>query len=171
MNKLVLGLAMAASIGAQATTQVSSSYTDINFSFDEYVSIDIPEKVVYMTLEEGMSDKIIRQSINVPVYLDWMTNNGVKFSATCTSPAGKPNLCKDHGLVEFPLLGVDHMYTDIYVKGSTKEYHIYSDTYRVHRGEHHIKVGVDAIPNFIKDYGKKYKENTFLYTITIEARV
>lgn len=169
MKKIVGACLLIASGSALAVSQTTSTFTNINFNLDNYVSIDIPQTRVYMMLDRGMSDKIIRRSIEVPIYLDWTTDKGVKISASC-SASGKPNLCKDHGLVEFPLMGMNYMYTDIYVKGSTKEYYVNGDKFRIYKGQHHIKVGVDAIPNFIKDYGS-FKENTFLYKITVEARI
>lgn len=106
--------------------------------------------------------------LEVPIKLDWVTQKGVSFTASCTSPTNS-DLCKDNGLVKFPFIDMTGFKEDIYREGKQQTYLVTGAKNR-YKGDHFIEIGVSDVSEFIDDYGKN-KESIFLYKIHIEARI
>ncbi|KMV29232.1 hypothetical protein AB733_19210 [Photobacterium swingsii] len=165
MKKIISGCLLSMSFGSMATIQTTSTYTNINFYPESYVSVDIKSSREYMTVEDN--DKKVQQWVSVPMSLDWQTTNGVRIVGSCSSnPIG---LCKDHGYMVFPALTSMQKDMPLYLKNSEKELILDDPRLRNLDVSHTLHIGVDDSVNFLKNYGHR-DESVFLYKITIEAR-
>lgn len=169
MKNLIAACLLSVSCSAVAVTQITSTYTDINFNVDDYVNIEILNKRVYMTVDPNKKYDFNEHVIEVPIKLEWATQRGVNFTASCTSPTSS-ELCADNGLVKFPLIGMPFMDADIYREGKTKTYGVDGTQWRIYKGDHKIRIGISDISEFIDDY-QKVKESIFIYKIFIEANI
>ncbi|MEZ8741579.1 hypothetical protein AB6E21_16225 [Photobacterium swingsii] len=169
MKNIIGACLLMVSGGALAVTQTTSAFSNINFNLDSYVNIEILQKRVYMMLERQKKYDFNEHFIEVPITLEWSTEKGVSFTATCTSRTSS-DLCKEHGLVKFPAVGMTAFDTVLYREGKTKTYLLDGEKYRTYKGQHRIRIGVSDVSDFIEDFGDK-KENSFLYQINIEATI